>query len=483
MTEPATDTVRRLDPAPIVDRSSGRPSLIVSALGNWTSLGTNVLVGLLLTPIVITHLGTSGYGTWALIGSIVGYSGLLELGVASGVSRYVARYSAQRDYEALNATVSTALAFFATGALGLVVASFVFGPRLAAYFQIRAENVPAFYDGIRIMSVGAGVSMVGHVYRAVVVAHERFILRNVVGISATLLRAGLTVWTLGRGMGLVGVAIANLAADSLSLAVFPYVARDVVPALRPRARFVTWASLQSLFVYGVPAALAALAHTLRYDLDAFVVGRSINVDAVAIYAVAAALIRYFISGVNAATMVLGPRFAILQVTANAGSQSHLLLRSLWLSSSLASVVAIVLLLAGGPFLSYWVGPDFERSTLILWLLAVPVAVALGQDPSFQFLFATNQHRFLAMALLIEGCANVVLSVMLAGPLGLVGVALGTAIPLLINHLLVLPRYVCRVSGIPLPTYYLRLTPWLAPAALLLALLAMNRSPLLLTRLG
>jgi O-antigen/teichoic acid export membrane protein len=49
---------------------------------------------------------------------------------------------------------------------------------------------------------------------------------------------------------------------------------------------------------------------------------------------------------------------------------------------------------------------------------------------------------------MEGIANLVLSIALVRPLGIVGDAIGTAIPLLCTSVFFLPRHLCRHLGIP-----------------------------------
>jgi O-antigen/teichoic acid export membrane protein len=49
---------------------------------------------------------------------------------------------------------------------------------------------------------------------------------------------------------------------------------------------------------------------------------------------------------------------------------------------------------------------------------------------------------------MEGIANVILSIVLVRPLGIVGDAIGTAIPLLCTSLFFLPRHMCRQLKIP-----------------------------------
>ena len=50
--------------------------------------------------------------------------------------------------------------------------------------------------------------------------------------------------------------------------------------------------------------------------------------------------------------------------------------------------------------------------------------------------------------LLEGIANVILSVTLVRPLGIMGDAIGTAIPLLCTSVFFLPRHLCRKLDIP-----------------------------------
>lgn len=56
---------------------------------------------------------------------------------------------------------------------------------------------------------------------------------------------------------------------------------------------------------------------------------------------------------------------------------------------------------------------------------------------------------LASVLLLEGGTNLLLSVLLARHFGIVGVALGTAVPLACTSLLFLPQHLCRVLEVPL----------------------------------
>jgi len=53
----------------------------------------------------------------------------------------------------------------------------------------------------------------------------------------------------------------------------------------------------------------------------------------------------------------------------------------------------------------------------------------------------------------EGIANLALSIYLAPRLGLIGVALGTTIPMLVTKLVIQPWYTLRIIGIPVKDYF------------------------------
>ena len=80
-------------------RASGRSIrrwVARSASANLLSRGIAVLVAFVMTPYILGHLGPSTYGLWVLAGAIVGYAGLLDLGVAGALTKYVAEHR-ERD--------------------------------------------------------------------------------------------------------------------------------------------------------------------------------------------------------------------------------------------------------------------------------------------------------------------------------------------------------------------------------------------------
>src|SRR6187551_2446391 len=71
-----------------------------------------IVSGLLLTPIIVDALGTEQYGIWAVIGSVLAFIGLLDIGIAPSVIRFSAEQRGRKAQEETSTLASTALAIY-----------------------------------------------------------------------------------------------------------------------------------------------------------------------------------------------------------------------------------------------------------------------------------------------------------------------------------------------------------------------------------
>jgi len=91
------------------------------------------------------------------------------------------------------------------------------------------------------------------------------------------------------------------------------------------------------------------------------------------------------------------------------------------------------------------------------------------------LFGISKHGKLAVVTLIEGAANLILSILLVRPYGIIGDALGTAIPLLGTYILFMPFHLCSRLGIRVSTFLRQayVLPLMLSAPMVAALLLMQ----------
>jgi O-antigen/teichoic acid export membrane protein len=93
-----------------------------------------------------------------------------------------------------------------------------------------------------------------------------------------------------------------------------------------------------------------------------------------------------------------------------------------------------------------------RSYPVLLALLIPFVISRAEDPTRRILYGMARHQYIAYVRVVEGFMNVVLSVLLARRFGIVGVAIGTAIPMTLTAIFIYPVHVCRMLEVPLTQY-------------------------------
>ena len=417
-----------------------RQSLLVNAVSNWVSLAVSTVVAFFLTPYLINNLGKDNYGIWALLGSIVGVYGLLELGVSSAVMRYVAYYLGREDHDSLNATFNTALVLFCgVGALCVVLAFLLVRP-LSVFFAVPDSDFINFQHSLWFLGLAAAIGFPSNVLRTVVLSHEQFVPCNIVRITAELLRPCLCVALIKLGYGLQGIAFATLTITLISLFGHIVSYRLFCPFTTLRPDLANWISIRQLLVYGLPAAVVTLGAILQVRLDNVVIGKWLNMSSVTDYAVGAMLVNLLARTLGTASSVLDPRLSHLAGAEDRETILKLYLRSLGLLTSLAFSIGVALILVGEPFILLWLGKGYEKSYWVLVLLVAARMTHASQYPTMSLIFALNRHRIYAGIVLVEGMANLGLSVLFVRWWGIVGVAMGTMIPMVLCKMFVLPLY-------------------------------------------
>ena len=136
-------------------------------------LAAEVAVAFLLTPYIIIKLGAAAYGVWALLIGVIGYMGLIDIGIRGSVGRYVNHYLALKDARAVSEVVGTANVMLTAFGMLALAASFV----IAAYFtRIFPKTPPELLGAIRyslpLLAVGLWLSFVSSILGNLLAARE-----------------------------------------------------------------------------------------------------------------------------------------------------------------------------------------------------------------------------------------------------------------------------------------------------------------------
>jgi O-antigen/teichoic acid export membrane protein len=438
-------------PAPEITRGTpagrARPSLVINAFSNWVALGSNLLVGLILTPYIIAVLDTARYGIWILIMSIIGYYGLLDMGVTAAVMRYVARYAAQGEHDDLNRIIGTAITMFCIVAAFVALVSFVAADALAVFFNIETQDIHAFKRVIWLLGITAGLMFPGNVLGVIILAHERFVVANMVKIMEILLRGALSFVLLYTGAGLVGLGWVYCGVTAFAIVVRLIILKVCFPHVRIRPGRVDKVSAYALLSFGFFSLIIKIGVLLQTKIGSVIIGRYLDMPSVGIYGIAVLLFRYILQLTIASGGVTQPRLAAIAGQQESENLPHLVLRYSVFVSNLVAGIGVVAVLLCKDFLQLWLPKNVEdiyALAMVFYILLIGLAPSLMSIVSVNALEAVRKHPYCAYQTIAEVAANLVLSILLVRRFGIVGVALGTAVPVMITRLLFQPLYCCRV---------------------------------------
>jgi O-antigen/teichoic acid export membrane protein len=195
-----------------------------------------------------------------------------------------------------------------------------------------------------------------------------------------------------------------------------------------------------------------VSNQMRTALDRIIVGKWVGISQVGVYGLAAQLLEYIMTVIIQGMNVLTPRFANLAGTNNRDEIRKIFKTSIRISAFMAFGFCLGALIFGEKLIVLWVGTEFIEAKYILWILTIGFAFDLAQNPGISLMFALNKHYLYASMIVVEAIAKIAISLLLVSKYGMVGVALGTALPMLVTRTLVQPVYVSRLLGMNLLEY-------------------------------
>lgn len=434
-----------------------RPRLAVSALSNWAALAVHTLISFLLTPYLIHKLGKTDFGTWALVWSFVGYYGILRLGVGSGIMRYVPFYMGRNDHKAASQTISSGLAMFLTAGFVILVVSFLMARPIAHFYKAG----PTLAALVCLTGLAAAIECPTRILDAALKAREKWLVVNSAAIATALLHAVGLAGCLYLGYGLVAMGYIVLAETILSLVLISTIFTKLCPTIRLRPSMVALPRVRELLSFGMLTTIATVACSSALQTHRLIIGKLVSLEAVGIYAVAAVLIDRVRNIVWAPLQVSWPRFALLDGQNNHQEVSQLFRRLTRYSNLLASGIILLVLVAGPPFISLWVGEGFDAAHPVLLILGIGCLVETSLYATSLLLGSTGHQGAQALFAAVEGILGVTLSILLGRRMGLPGVAIGYTFAVTLIRGLVCPWYVCHLQRISVPRYYAEclLRPW------------------------
>lgn len=417
------------------DRRARRAALSsVAAIG--ARLGA-AATSIITVPVLLTYLGLERYGLWVTAAAVTAWIGIGHLGIAPSLLNRLAA-TEPADHGRRAAVVASAWwlsVLLGAGAVFLLVLADAAGV-WGAVFNVQVGPLPGEARAIAIvMWIGVAASMPLAVPLTVVRADQAGYYASITELVANLARLVAIVAAVLLDVGIGGVAASAVASSVLVSAA----AGMLVFGRRvawPRPSFASRRTARSLVATGIGFTGMALAGLLISSTDVIVITQVLGPASVPPYAVAFALLALFVSLEMAVLDSMWPAYA---EAAARGDRHWVRVANRNITGLLVAASAtfsVGLVLVGGEFIRLWAGPEAVPPP---WLLVTLAGIAMIQSvllPHGRALTALGHVRRNTMLSLTGAAINLPVSIVLAGILGITGVALGTLAAYLVTGVFV-----------------------------------------------
>ena len=455
--------------------------IVRNVFANWMGMAVGMAAAFLMSPFLVHRLGDTMYGLWVLLLALTGYMGLLDAGLKVSVVKYVSRYSAVSDMQNLSRVVSSVLLLHGSIAVIVILTALSVAPILPRLLTIPPEAVGVARIVLIITAVNLAITLAMSVFNGVLAGMQRYDYANMIGVGIVIARSLVIFIVVSQGMGIIGLGLVQTAANLASGLLLMRAAFKVVPAMQIRWSLIDRTTVRSLYGYGAFVLLNNVAMFTLFQSAEVVIGTFVSVAAVTYWAIGGSLLYYLSQLIGVMTQVLHPYAAAQE----ARGESSALRRTVVIGTKVCLLIAlpatITFMLAGGHFIELWMGAKYAAvAGPLIVVLAIGRVFWLSQSSSGNVLLGAGRHKLLTIANLATGVLGLGLGIILIRRMGLMGLAIGMTIPMVIIQGLVLPRLTMRTFSIPFREFAWEgyLQPLLAtlPYAAGLAVLLRLRSP-------
>jgi O-antigen/teichoic acid export membrane protein len=423
-----------------VDLRTGSPdttaTIFSNVLANLARAAAVSLVTLLLPAYLTHHLSVTLYAAWILILQLGAYVSYFDLGVQTGVSKFVAEYGAKDEYAGAGRHASAGLALMSLAAMLGLGLTFLLAWEVPSLFAAMPSNL---YREVRIslLLVGASLSfsLVCSVYSAVFLGLQRYWIPTALTVVNRVSYAVIViaVVALHGNLADMGLAVAsvNVITGILQVGAWhktvPYVRLSIdLVEFRVLKKVARFCSLQSIWTIGMLCVTG---------LDITIVGHY-DYGQTAYYSIATLPSNFLLLIIVSMLGPMMPASSAMSTRQSPVKMGEFLARITRYCTVVLLLTGLALIVCGFPVLRLWVGTEYATHTLLyLRVLVLANIIRNLCAPYATMISATGQQAAAIATAVCEALVNLGSSLYLASHLGAIGVAFGTLIGSFVSVLL------------------------------------------------
>jgi len=338
--------------------------IILNVASNWASMFVTAVAGLIVVPFILTKVGSTGYGVWALLAYGLAYPQLLEAAFALSINRFVAFY--RQDTKQLNAFVSASFVIMIVLSIVTIAAAVAVSFFLSDLFR---AITPEFQRSAQITCILVGVTlamqMLQSTHSGALRGYEYYTRSNAVLIVASILRVAMIIGFLMFWKSIVAIQVAYVISMALAAIATFIVAHYSIDGLKINLKLINRAVLRELWIYTYHSIARSGSTIIMFNTLTLLVGWKGTAQDVMVYDIGFKfpnLIRSLLGGIQ---NVFLPVVTNLKANGQVEAVKSIVKRMTQMCFILTLIVIIPLIILAEPLLRFWIRKDFSDNLVVV----------------------------------------------------------------------------------------------------------------------
>lgn len=427
--------------------------LLLNSGSNASVMLVKIIFSFVMAPVIIQALGNYDYGLWEIVLSLIGYMGLLDMGMRPAVTRYVAKYNAVNDKQALGKLLNTAFFFnltIGTIACTILIILAINDPHMLAENSTKESRYIYF---LLIIAFQLLFQFPGHVAECIHLGHQRYYLTNNITILNNIIGNTILYYLLTHGYGLLTLALGNCIGLSLK-----YILYFLLLSLEryggyalDKAHF-SFDMLKNLLCFGGKTLIIGIVATISGGMTPLIIGSFLGPAAVPFYSLPARLVTYIRDITMTVANVFMPMFSHLKSLEKGEQLREIYLQATKYIAAVTSPMTIGAMIMGPYFIHVWIGPEYaEKSNYIFYFLGVGTLLYIFNPLFHRFMTGIDKLNFLIFTRVLFLLILLSFTFFLITPYGNNGVAFA----IMLSYCFIAPLelwYACRNLNISIKLF-------------------------------
>lgn len=409
---------------------------------SYLTLIFNSLFGILFTPYLISSLGTSEYGVYQLINSFAGYLIILNFGMNTVITRYVAKYRTNKEEEE-QANFLFASVFITVGLviLILLVGSILY-MSLDTLFSDSLSNselsrVKILYI---LLVINISLTIVMNSLSGIIMGYEKFAITNGMKLVRIVLKYLILLVLLSVGFKSIALVSTDLFL-TVSFILIELIYCIKVLKVKIKFKYFDRKLIWSITTFSLAVLMQSVVNQVNQNLDSVILGSMMGAETVSLYSISLIFLTTFSSLTGTIGSVFVPEATrMIEKGASNEELTDFIIKPGRLQFMLGGAIVSGFILFGENFIKIWVGEEFIGAYLPAVILLIPALLPLVQNVANAVLDAKMKRMGRSVILVCMAIVNLILTVILVKLHGYIGAAIGTGISFIIGNIVLMNLY-------------------------------------------